>query len=763
MENQNKPLLLMPDSFIDIHKASRGGGPDLRSLPSFEESKNRVLTDIGKSIRSLSELQDDYKLPEYVIEIEMLPGYIAKSYYPTSIVNFPGFNNIGSRNYLALENSKKKEHKNVFVRTTIEKLDAFAKFLNSEKTINDALKKEIQRTVSVTLSKNDFLLEKLPGEWENGRIEFVMHPCGKYTNLMIDKFIHLMELLNCESKFFKYKKYDDGLVFFSAQCNKSQFAKLIKFNPLRTANLINFKGINTICRMTPSGIALPQRIPSTPSEKAVHIGVFDGGANYNNPFLATHVTEHAPSTAFAIDNYSDHGTAVAGAILYGDIKNYSSNNALVASDFKIDSFRVLPNNPSDDELYDVIDIIEETVPQQKHIKLYNLSMGPCGAILDDEISRFTYALDRLSYNYNCLFVVAAGNSGNEFNIDGTKIQDQWRRIESPSDLVNGLGIGAYTSWDSNITRSAYSCIGPGREGAKVKPDISAFGGCSKNLFQLIDNNGQNKIYSMGTSFAAPLVTRTIGQLLHSCQDLDPLVCRALVVHSANNDNLKPDNHFGHGLMKNSVEQILFSKKNSITTCYRGVIYPKSHARIKLPFLNNLSSYTGSITVTWTIVTLSDINPLNTSDYTTSCIFDTFYPHSEKYEFTSPLGTKEKQIIGSQKANALIENGWTKSLNPLAAYNNKYKHEQDLRTNDFKWDTTIKKILTKRYNSLHNPSIAIHAMDRYVNSNKPIEYALIATITYEKYKNDAYNETIKAYPTLTGAKIDIENQQKINIK
>ena len=88
----------------------------------------------------------------------------------------------------------------------------------------------------------------------------------------------------------------------------------------------------------------------------------------------------------------------------------------------------------DYDLYEIIDIIEKVVPKNKDIKIYNISFGPPGPILDDSISRFTYALDKLAYEEDVLFVVAVGNDG----------ENILNRIQAPADLVNGLGIGAYT-------------------------------------------------------------------------------------------------------------------------------------------------------------------------------------------------------------------------------------------------------------------------------------------------------------------------------
>lgn len=50
------------------------------------------------------------------------------------------------------------------------------------------------------------------------------------------------------------------------------------------------------------------------------------------------------------------------------------------------------------QMYTTVDIIEEVVCEREDIKLYGLSFGPKGAILGDEINRFTYVCDKLTYD-----------------------------------------------------------------------------------------------------------------------------------------------------------------------------------------------------------------------------------------------------------------------------------------------------------------------------------------------------------------------------
>ncbi|ETK27897.1 YprA [Paenibacillus larvae subsp. larvae DSM 25719] len=173
-------------------------------------------------------------------------------------------------------------------------------------------------------------------------------------------------------------------------------------------------------------------------------------------------------------------TAVAGVVLYGDLNQYEANSHLDDPVLFVESFRVLPlSDPKDFDLYEAIEFIEQVVPNRHDIDVYNLSFGPTGPIFDDEISRFTYALDTLAWNYQKLFVVAVGNDG--------EAPSPYNRVQAPADLVNGLGVGAYTfNYDTaERIRASYSCIGDGREGCKVKPDVCAFGGDSRYPIHLI--------------------------------------------------------------------------------------------------------------------------------------------------------------------------------------------------------------------------------------------------------------------------------------
>jgi hypothetical protein len=76
------------------------------------------------------------------------------------------------------------------------------------------------------------------------------------------------------------------------------------------------------------------------------------------------------------------------------------------------SVRTLPTSSnSDPDLYECIDVIENAVPIRNDVKFWNISFGPRGPIMDDSISRFTYALDTLAVDHKVGFCVKVGNDG----------------------------------------------------------------------------------------------------------------------------------------------------------------------------------------------------------------------------------------------------------------------------------------------------------------------------------------------------------------
>src|SRR6266511_1621653 len=102
--------------------------------------------------------------------------------------------------------------------------------------------------------------------------------------------------------------------------------------------------------------------------------MFDGGIDVTHPLLAGRAEQDEAlsiKTTATPDGIA-HGTAVAGAILYGPLNNKDTKVPLSAPPVSVVSFRVLPtSDPNDIDLYESIDVIEKVVPARKDIAIYN--------------------------------------------------------------------------------------------------------------------------------------------------------------------------------------------------------------------------------------------------------------------------------------------------------------------------------------------------------------------------------------------------------
>jgi hypothetical protein len=479
----------------------------------------------------------------------------------------------------------------------------------------------------------------------------------------------------------------------------------------------------------------PPNAPNPPagnSRSRIKIGMFDGGVDVTNSFLQNHVKENIYTSIISPQEYIQHGTAVAGVILYGPLNGYDVGSRLPQPAVSVESFRVLPiSDPADIDLYEAIDKIEDIVPARNDIDVYNLSFGPCGPILDDDISRFTYVLDDLAWNYRKLFVVAVGNDGD--------LASPNNRIQSPSDIVNGLGVGAFTyNTSGDPVRARYSCIGYGREGCKVKPDVTAFGGDENRPFHVISLTPGKKMLTMGTSFSSPIIAGKAGEMLGRCDLFSPLVARTLLIHSATNPN-GPDVELGYGIIEKSAEEIMSCTQNAVSVVYASSIRPTNYAKLPIPFPLNIE-YSGTVEISWTIAVLSKANPLHVEDYTQSAVEDIFYPHDQKYRFSKEGRAVIKHIVhDADEISQLISEGWTRSVLPVSRSMENFQTEQARRA-ELKWDTVVKRWDSMRVSSLRNPFLVLHGMGRNGNTDR-LDYAVIVTISAPRYQGNLYEDIL----------------------
>lgn len=534
-----------------------------------------------------------------------------------------------------------------------------------------------------------------------------------------------------------------------------------KYNPLRSIKPMRDDWEEQI--RVSSMIAPAPKLPDNIMRSSIKVGVFDGGVQSGTKLLDPYVENYDMVRAEPTEASLDHGANVCGAVLYGTglvgkMETDIVDNPVVS----VESFRVFPaaktNNPEADyQMYTTIDIIEKVVTERPDIRIYNLSFGPRGAIFDDEINRFTYVCDRLTYavddgEINPLFCIAAGN-------DGT-LESPFNRVQSPADMVNGLAVGAYTLSPLNDKyRAPYSCVGPGREGAKIKPDILEFGGYTDRPF-ISTKSGNLIMGTAGTSLAAPVVAGKIGRLMAASDQIVPHLGRALLIHSAESQGLEGNVENGFGFCLDGVEDILNCSDNKVTILYEGEI--TSSATVKLPiFAPGISEIHGNADIKWTICTVVNPNINDPDAYTNNCIEDTFYPNDMRFPFRK--GTSEKKLNLLKDADIvvareLIKEGYIKSELPVSRPAKKHFAEADLRNSDFKWDTIIRKDVRMRCSSLLNPFISLHAIGRDEYEHEKIKYFVVITIDIPNFKGSLYDQILQTYDNLLP--IQIQNVNRI---
>jgi hypothetical protein len=291
-----------------------------------------------------------------------------------------------------------------------------------------------------------------------------------------------------------------------------------------------------------------------------------------------------------------HGTAMASLILHGELDN---NEDALAWPLYIRP--IMKSNPSDwrrhreESIPDHIlpaDLIHKAVrrvyesndgeePVAPTIRIINLSVCDRSHQFYQYPSPWARILDYLSWHYNILFVVSAGNYTNDLNLgaqiadwsalltDPAKLQEQIliainndarnRRLLVPAEAINALAIGALHGDSSRPSLSSdivdpfpnYTCVSPfSAQGVgfrrSVKPDILMPGGRQIYRDNIVGNNGKVVLtslkyssmpgqrvaspnqqagiidattYTRGTSNAAALATRLAAQLYSQVMDI----------------------------------------------------------------------------------------------------------------------------------------------------------------------------------------------------------------------------------------------------
>ena len=743
----NNPILIGGEYYTKVvEKKSPPGNKKYNK--TYEESRTNLISNIEAILDSIKEMPEIF-LDEKTYCIRLEDGFNAKSYTPNSLIKVNNAKIVGGRKYKLTECS---EHtKLYFVKGREEGLENLLNTLSNDLKITNDWENVIRSINRIDFLSESEKISSFPVDWAEGPVEIVMHPEISKDEYELES---LIEYLGIDEKEYASKKYEDGPIFCSMHCSKEQLSHISKLNYVRTIHPIDFGEIE-FREDSAKSITPDLELNETPRTT---IGIFDGGIHKNHPILNQYVNSYDLTGLDPVPSAVEHGTAVCSAAIFGNI-----DSQILEPNVNVNLYRIHPM-PRDSayfslELYEIINKIEETVGKDNALEsIYSLSIGPRGSIIDDEVSRFTYSLDKLSMIERYpLFCTAIGNTGN--------LPYPVNRIHAPGDMVNGLSVGAYEHNHLGLsTVSNYSSHGPGREGSKIKPDVLEFGGSEKDPLFVLSKDPDRLIGRHGTSFSAPILAGKIGKMLSQSDDLDAHLARALVIHTAEKLPGFDVERIGHGICKPSSDSILSNLNNQMATVtYRGEIRPSCNLRLNILLPPTIYLKDIKLDILWTIVCLARPNPCDVDSYTGNCIEDTFYPNENFFPYykENDKGNRiyKKALTGSDKERIYLQEGFKKSKYPASESSSHYSDESSKRKYNYKWDTVVKKQISINARDLLNPHLVLHANTRD-GDKTPTKYYAVVSVKASNYPN-FYSEVVSEYRQI--APIRLKNLGRVDVK
>jgi Subtilase family len=331
----------------------------------------------------------------------------------------------------------------------------------------------------------------------------------------------------------------------------------------------------------------PQIAPVAPDANAPAVCVIDSGVQEGHIFLQPAIDQPTsycflpgkqPTDVGDFVHSGGHGTRVSGAVLYGETVPANGTPKLP---FWIQNARVLDDqNKMPDELFPP-EVLHAAVTRfhsgPRQTRIFNHSINASGYCRTRYMSAWAAEIDFLSATYDILIVQSAGNLPTTGPAPYIGVKDHLQagrpyprylyensaRVANPAQSLQALTVGsiAYGAFEENGWRtfgsedghpSAFSRSGPGIWSV-IKPEVVEYGGddsrTAKEPADVRDGgiaaacpelvrstmHPPGPAYdrdAVGTSFAAPKVSRIAARLQAVLPNEPALLYRALIVQSA---------------------------------------------------------------------------------------------------------------------------------------------------------------------------------------------------------------------------------------
>lgn len=701
-----------------------------KDLETWDSTKERLSPMIDTVILHMKALTPDVCPGDRaVINLNMYPKKIAKSYFPTNFLREFSLESIGSRTVPAeIKNSKNESEPTTTTqyiiagkRKDFETLSERISQLPEDSKIALDLRR-IEKLESRNPEESIVTPERLD---KVEYFEVVLHLLPSKTLLVKEKFRNYAETLSIEV--FYDKGIEVGNLFFLPI--KGKFADIKKLASYVFIRVIrNMPRLRTfpepcILRQMKLSPFIPDVSPLNNSP-GIRVGILDGGIPPEHPIrnLVHEYQEMDPEAADSAESIK-HGLSTTSAYLFGSIAN---SQPVPRPYTHVDHIRIIDqdtiyyDNPL--QLYDTLNKLHSFFmtagPQYQFL---NLSLGPDVPIQDTEVHSWTAVIDDFLKNGTIFMTIAAGNNGEKTIDSGNE-----RRILVPSDAVNAVTVGAVNKQSDDWKRASYSAVGPGRLSGVVKPDLVCFGGSMEEPFYTLScDDSFISIPNQGTSYAAPALLRTAAGIKTILgPDITPLAIKALLVHTAEQNEYDKE-EVGWGKIQDDMTKIIACNDTQARILYQGKLRPGKYLEAKIPVPS--LQLQGNVKLTATFCYACPVDPQDAAAYTQAALEIVFRPSIQKRESTSK---RPKSSSFFKKAI--------------------YANEKDQREHDGKWETVLHAEKNMRGTSLVKPSFDIHYIAREKGGSAShageIPYALVITLEAPK-QNNLYNEILQAYPNI----------------
>lgn len=343
---------------------------------------------------------------------------------------------------------------------------------------------------------------------------------------------------------------------------------------------------------------LKQRISNHVGENPISICLLDTGINRENPLLIDVIPEDNldavnPAWTKSDSERHGHGTPMAGLILYGDLTGPLNSGDPITVSINLESIKIKDVQENHPELYGQITIEaiatgEIMYPENKRVVCLAVTTsdkGYCG-----KPSSWSGAVDQQLFgsvderNTKTLLFVSSGNVSLAHRLEYPLSNDDFS-IQDPAQSFNAITVGAYTDLDrldveeypgaellaSRGGMSPCNSTSIGWENTwPRKPDIVLEGGNDgifnngildidslKLLSTGVGGIGRSWLTTMAdTSAATALASKMAAELYAEYPHFKPETIRALLIHSADWNDVMLNNKKLNQLNSNEKKELL---------------------------------------------------------------------------------------------------------------------------------------------------------------------------------------------------------------